>query len=104
MHEGVTDDNIDDEKACIEYMVEKLKKAKTIREREGETARKSEGKTADVVDIEGLKDIKVEDETPSKIEILDIARTATPIIPGKSPEGTDGEEEDSESSDTDSTW
>jgi tRNA A-37 threonylcarbamoyl transferase component Bud32 len=97
MNEGVTEEDIEDENACIDYMLAKLKKAKTFKG--------SDRGSADVVDVaESLKEIKVGEEAQGEMEIPDIARMATPMIPGKTPEGTDGEEEDSESSDTDSTW
>jgi serine/threonine-protein kinase RIO1 len=105
IHEGVTEELIRDNNAALDYMLQILKEAKADKEDQEASIRKSEGESADAVKlVDGLKGIKVGEEAQGEMEIPDIGRTATPVIPGKTPEGTDGEEEDSESSDTDSTW
>lgn len=93
-HDGVTSEDIRKENAWIEYMLQQLKneKAKAPKDvgEDGVSANKP---------VEDLKGIGNGDAA-----VPDIVRTPTPMIPGKTPEGTDGEEEDSDSSDTDSTW
>jgi serine/threonine protein kinase len=104
VHEGVTKEHIDEEDRCIQYMFQQLEKeAKAMVD-------SAEFGGGDMIQaVEGMKELEIGEEallnpTGKGMEIHDIARAATPIIPGKNPEGTDGEEEDSDSSDTDSTW
>jgi tRNA A-37 threonylcarbamoyl transferase component Bud32 len=93
-HDGVTPEDVRKENAWIEYMLQQLKNEKS-------EAAKDAGEhfVTAIKLVEDLKEVGRGDA-----EIPDIARAGTPIIPGKTPEGTDGEEEDSDSSDTDSTW
>lgn len=94
---GVTKEHIEEEDRCIEYMFQQLgKEVKAMVD-------SAEARGWDMIQaLEGMKELEIGEE--ARLEIPDIARAVTPVIPGKTPEGTDGEEEDSDSSDTESTW